>query len=252
MKLGTRERGVDPAWTLPTRRRDPRVPRVPIFVPDGIPSWKEGRKEGRKQGRAGGEGRKGKERKGKLGFASRDRTWTTLDRLRRRLYAGRKLTSRTHRIRHGRASLFPSTSPTPHLVENHRVQGRLSSQVVTGRASAWRGLWGRRNAANYSEVGFPSALGAHNYFATGRILGGEVSVASFGHQDGGNRRRERKRERVIKRMREREREVSGVSILPSWMHTVGVSFGFLWICSSCQMWLDIGERNFDQLCHVSC
>ena len=126
--------------------------------------------------------------------------------------------------------------------------------MVTGGASAWQGLWGRRNAANCSEVGFPSAFGAHDYFATGGILGGEVSVASFGHQGGGNsrRERERKRERGIKRMREREREVSGVSILPSWIHTVEVSFGFLWIRSSCQMWLDIGDRNFDQLCHVSC
>ena len=75
--------------------------------------------------------------------------------------------------------------------------------MVTGGASAWRGLWGRRNAANCSEVGFPSAFGAHDCFATGGILGGEVSVASFGHQDGGNSRRERERGREIKRMRER-------------------------------------------------
>ena len=94
--------------------------------------------------------------------------------------------------------------------------------MVTGGASAWRGLWGRRNAANCSEVGFPSAFGAHDCFATGGILGGEVSVASFGHQDGGNSRRERER----KRNKENERESVRLVVCP-FCHRGCIPPGFL-------------------------
>jgi hypothetical protein len=142
------------AWRGPCLHdvRFPKFPGFPCAFPMAFPA---GRKEGREEAReAGGEGRKGKERKGKLGFASRDGTWTTLDRLRRRLYAGRKLTSRTHLLRHGRASLFPSTSPTPHLVKNRRVQGRLSLKWLQEEQARGEGCGGEER---------------------GQLLGGRVS-----------------------------------------------------------------------------
>ena len=73
MKLGTRERLVDPAWTLPTRRPIPRFPKFPYSFPMAFPAGrKEGRKEGRKQGRLAE--KEGKERKGKLSWGLQGET----------------------------------------------------------------------------------------------------------------------------------------------------------------------------------
>ena len=113
------------------------------------------------------EGNEGKDRKRKLGFATRTELGHHSTDLRGRLHAGLQVDiAHTFTSSRPRCPLPIDLSHAAFGQEVIASRGALLSGGYRGRKRVAR-LWGRRNAANCSEVGFPE----HRYFATGGFVG---------------------------------------------------------------------------------